>query len=183
MNEHEFLMDFQRILKEEEFDCTLVEGTDAVPYERLLVFIGLDEKERERILEITALKQELMHGLNPSESQEHNMFRVQYQVVFPFDIHPNATSQVSSLVCYLNRMIDLPGFDMNEIDLKLSYRHVFLYGERKFNQKLFLSIVGLTMLLIELFASTLEKVSLGEKTFNQILEEILRIADTIKQKQ
>ncbi len=181
MEEHEFLHHFEKILNEEEFDCSLVDATDEVPYERLLIFLGIDEKERERILEVTALKQELVKGLDLIESQEPDFFRVQFQVGFPFKIQPKFCPQVASLVCYLNRLIELPGFELNEIDLQLSYRYILMYGEGKFNKKLCIAIVGVIMLLIELFGDTLEQVALGQMTFNEILEQIVQIAHSISE--
>lgn len=181
MNEREFLTQFEQTLKLEEFDCSLVEANEVIPYQRLLVFLGLDKKERERILEITALKQEFIKGLDLSESHGSDLFRVQFQVGFPFNIQSEATAQIASLICYLNRQIELPGFEMNEIDLQLFYRYILLYGEKKFNKQLCISIVGLIMLLLELFTSTLERVSSGEATFNDLLEEIIKIAHQIKQ--
>ncbi len=181
MNEHEFLLQFQKILEDEEYDSSLVDATEFVPYERLLVFLGLDEKDRERILEVTALKQQFIKGFEDSTASEPNIFRVQFLVNMPFEINPETTSQVSSLICYLNRMIEIPGFEMNEADLKLFYRYVLMYGEKKVNKKLCISIVGLIMLLLELFGSTLEKTSKGETTFNQLLEQIIQIAHDLKQ--
>lgn len=181
MNEHEFLMQFQKILNDEEYDCSIVEATDIAPYERLLVFLGLDEQERERILEVTVLKQELMKGMELQKSAGPDFFRIQFLVNLPVNIQPDACAQVGSLVCYLNRLIELPGFEMDEIDLKVIYRYVLMYGEEKFNKKLFISLVGFIMLTVELFASTLERVAKGETTFNALLEEIIAIAQQIKQ--
>lgn len=180
MDELQFLKNFQEMLKTEEYDCVLIERTEENPYDRLLVFLGLDEKDREKILEITALKQELIPGAGLSGEKEPAFFRVQFQVGFPFSMLPESSTQVSSLVCYLNRLIELPGFEMNEIDLQLFYRYVLLYGEEKFNKKLFASIVGMIMLTTELFGSTLEKLSSGEMTFNAILEQIIEIGRQIK---
>lgn len=183
MKEHELLKQFEKTLNDEEFDCSLVDPSEEVPYERLLIFLGMDEKERERILEVTALKQELVQGMDLIESDEPDFFRVQLQIGFPFKIKPNCCAQVGSLVCYLNRLIELPGFEMNEIDLQVSYRYVLMYGEGKFNKKLFISLVGIIMLFIELFENTIERVSSGEITFNEILEQIVQIAQAISPKE
>lgn len=178
MKEQEMLQQFQKILADEEYDCSLVKATDEIPYDRLLVFLGVDEKERERILEISSLKQEIMHGfdLGSAKSMEGDIFRIQFLVKFPFSVKPEAGSQLSSLICYLNRVIELPGFEMNEIDLQVFYRYVLMYGEEKFNKKLFVSIVGIIMLLNELFSSTLDNVATGETTFNELLEKIVSIS-------
>lgn len=178
MNEHEFLKKFQQVLTDEKYDCSLIEISEGVPYERLLVFIGMDEKNREKILEVTALKQELFQDLEGKKHKKSGpaFYRIQFQMPFLFSVKPTVGAQVSSLVCYLNRLIELPGFDLDEINLKLSYRYVLLYGEEGFNKKLFTSIVGLVMLQTELFASSLEKVATGEITFNQLLEQIIEIS-------
>nr|WP_166156318.1 hypothetical protein [Neochlamydia sp. AcF84]NGY95246.1 hypothetical protein [Neochlamydia sp. AcF84] len=177
MTEEKFLKQFQQALMDEKFDCSYIEATDQTSYPRLLLFLGVDDKEREKILEITALKQELMPGL---ASSDNPFYRLQFQAVFPFAVHPQASTQVSSLICYLNRLIELPGFEMDEVNLKLNYRYILLYGERSLNKNLCFSIIGLIMLTLELFSSTLERVAIGETTFNQILEEIIKIAQQVK---
>ncbi|BBI17717.1 hypothetical protein [Neochlamydia sp. S13] len=177
MTEEKFLKQFQQALMDEKFDCSYIEATDQTFYPRLLLFLGVDDKEREKILEVTAIKQELMQGL---DSSDNPFYRIQFHAVFPFNIHPQASTQVSSLICYLNRLIELPGFEMDEINLTLNYRYILLYGERDFNKNLYFSIVGLIMLTLELFNSTLERVARGETTFNQILEEIIKIAQQVK---
>src|SRR5262249_42511673 len=117
--------------------------------------------------------------LTLTESKEPAFFRVQFQVGLPFNIQPSASGQVASLICYLNRLVELPGFEINEIDLQVFYRYVLMYGEEKFNKKLFISIVGYIMLLIELFGSSLEKIAEGKITFNDLLQQIIDIAASI----
>ena len=179
MKAYDFLKQFQQCLQKEEYDCTLIEATEATPYTGLLVFLGLDEKDRERVLEISIVEQESFKKLRTSKSQELNLFRIQFQTKLPFEIQPEACSQVSSLICYLNRLIELPGFEMDEINLQLFHRYVLIYGESSFNKTVCISIVGFIMLLLELFSSTLERLAQGETTFNQLLEEIVEIGNKL----
>lgn len=172
MDEHRFLKEFQKALVSEEFDCTLIKETPELPIERLIIFFGLDEKDRERNLEITTLKQVAMGGLAPN-GEDPTFFRVQFQAAFPFKVKETAVGQVASLVCYLNRVVELNGFELDEVNLQISFRHVFLYAEKGFNEKLFLALTGIIMLLCEMFSDGLEQVASGEVTFNKILEKVI----------
>lgn len=182
MSDKDFLNQFEKILMEEEYDCSIVESNETFPYDRLLVFLGVDEKERERILEVSVLKQEMGLNITPDQkNHEPDIYRVQFLIKFPFEVKPSASNQMTSLVCYLNKIVELPGFEVNEVNLDVFYRYVLMYGEKKFNKKLFTSLVGIMMLLTELFSVTLEKVSVGETTFNELLEEVISIAQSVNQ--
>ena len=140
-DESEFLKKYRQVLEEEQLDCSILSESEQVPYERLLVFMGLDEKERERFLEITCLKQAILPDVLNENNKQPEFFRVQYTLPLPFDVKDDAASQVSGFICYLNKMLELHGFEFDEVHLKVSYRYVFVYGEKDFNKQLFISLV------------------------------------------
>lgn len=163
---------FQRFLNADKFDYSLEEATEEIPYERLLLFIGSDTKERGRVVEITATEQ--LFSLENKELPRY--WRVQFLFTFPFKMEPEAAQQVGSLLHFLNRQIDLPGFEMSEIDDLITYRHALLVHDKGIDKRVFQGTLGMMMLVLDLFGDTIERVATGEMTFDELLQSILDIA-------
>lgn len=186
MSEQAFLKDLEKILRSEDVDSAIFEASEEAPYNRLLIFLGSDYQNREKTLELIVQQQELAEQLfeKPAKKQKNGIFfRCQFQLTFPFEIQEFALQQTASLLLFLNRHLELPGLEMSEIDNRLFYRYVLLTGEASPNRKLFLAIIGIIMMISELYTETIERIASGKTTFNELLEEVLKIANRIKENQ
>lgn len=166
------LQRFQRFLKADKFDYSLEEATEEVPYERLLLFIGSDYQERGRVVEITATEQ--LFSFEGKTKPRY--WKVQFLFTFPFKMKPEAAQQVGSVLHFLNRQIDLPGFEMNEVDDLIYYRHALLVRDNGIDKRVFQGTLGMMMLVLDLFSETIERVAAGEMTFDDLLRSVLDIA-------
>lgn len=159
------LQHIQALYSQEELDCTLLSASQEVPYERLIVYLGTDHKERERILEITAAEQQL-------DDTEEPILRIQFQIAFPFSYKNSAVHEVSSVLLFINRMIELPGLELSEEQNRLYYRYVLLTSAKDVTRTLILAITGIITMILDLFADTIEKIACGQATFNNLLEDM-----------
>ena len=166
----------KKILEKEEFDCTLSQGTEHVPFDRLLVFLGLDGKERERMVEIIAGQQQVSPEFILPKAAILP-YRVQFRVHLPFEVEDIALNQVASLILFLNQFIDLPGFELNELEGKVLYRYVWIMQPSSIDSTLIMSIMGGIMLNIGMFCDTIESLADGKTSFNELLSQIIKIAD------
>lgn len=159
------LVKIERILHAENMDCSIITPIEADPStERLLVHLGIDTHERERILEITVQEQVL-------PNQESNQYtRIQFQVLLPFKVIPSTANELAAAVAFINSIIEMPGFEYREIDNAASYRYVYLaHGVPE--STLLLSIVGLILINIDLYSEPLESVATGKTTLYELLEK------------
>ncbi len=159
----------QALIEEEELDCVFLEADEVVAYPRLLVYMGEDYRHRERALEISAQEQYM-----PDKSHS-GYLRVQFRLVFPFPVHNMAAQDVGSLMLFINQMIDLPGFELHEVEDKASYRYVLMTAPHGLNSTLIASIMGVIMVFLDLFTETIERLAEGKSTFNDLLEEASKI--------
>ena len=171
MNERDILEGCQSYLQQEHFDTTLLDAAEKVPWDILLLYLGLDGKKRERLVEITVRKQELGQALS---KEKKDYFHINFALQFPFVCKDEMLLDLGSVILYLNRFLDLPGFELSESEARPFFRYVLL-SQGKPDKQIVLAIAGLIGLYVTLYSELLEKVSLGEKTFNQILEEILEM--------
>lgn len=171
------LKDLESALNKEKYPSHLIDSDEALPYERLIVFLGTDYKQRERLLEITLQQQELAEGLmHPIPGY----VRIQFQSTLPFDMGDLATNQVAALLLFLNQLLELPGFEMIEISNKIRYRYVLLTDARGIDEKVCFAIIGMIMLILTIFTEAIEKVASGTITFNDLLEDVLDAAQELK---
>lgn len=166
----------KEILEEEEFECALSPSTPEFPADRLLVFLALDPKKRERMLEIAAGQQQA--GVEFMIPQAAAMpYRIQFTVKLPFKVIDSALSQVASLLHFINQFIDLPGFELNEMDGEVIYRYVWIISPSVIDAALMMSIVGSMMLNLSLFSENIESLADGRMSFNDLLTQLVKISE------
>ena len=95
------LKNIEKILKEEEFDCLLLEESEDVPKGGVVLLLGEDKKGRSRSITITAQEQELGEMFQEKPSV---FIALQFEFVFPFSIKSTAIHEMSSLFHFLNKI-------------------------------------------------------------------------------
>jgi hypothetical protein len=164
----------QKILEQEEYECTWTRSSEGIPLDSLHVFLGVDNKRRERMLEITSFSQPLSPELTRDEGTPFPA-RVRFRIELPFKIKDLALNQVASLILFLNQYIDLPGFELNELEGTVYYRYVLLVHPDHITKILMMSILGAAILNLSLFSEMIESLADGKVTFNDLLAQILRM--------
>lgn len=171
------LTQLQQVYDKENYPCTYINGNAESPIDQLLLYIGKDYKEREQLIQITSQEQELAAEITKSAHVER-YFRVQFKFSYPFTVEQIALGQISSLVHFINNQADFPGFELDELENRISFRYVWLLSGKSVDSLLVKSLTGIITLLVSMFCESLEKVSSGKATFDDLLKEII---DTAKQ--
>lgn len=169
----------KKILEQEQFECAITSATAAFPLDRLIVFLALDMKKRERMLEIYGIQQQVSPGLMLPETATFP-YHLQFRVILPFKVQDMALNQVASLLLYLNQLIDLPGFELDELEGQVTYRYVWISEPALITPSLIMSIIGAIMLNLGLFAETIESLADGKVSFNDLLSQIVKISEGAK---
>ena len=176
MTEEEILQSMEKTLETEGIDCSFESPSDEIPYPRLMVYLGTDHKDRDQVLEIISQVQEMGEVLKEIPVQP-NYVRVQFQSCFPFTVKDHALHDTTGALMFINRLLDLPGFELSEIDDKLFYRYVLLTTKDEVDKQLLLGIVGNVMLLLDMYTEMIEQLAEGKMTFNEILEKVIECAE------
>lgn len=171
MNEKQLLQKLGQFMKEEGFDSTLIEASEKAPWDLLLLYMGQDEKKRERLLEVVAKRQELGQGF---KNGEKSYFHVSFGFKFPFLCQNSHLYDLGSAILWLNRSLDLPGFEMSELEGRPLYRYVLLCPE-EVDKKMIMALCGAITLYLSLYSDLIENICTGTKSFNQTLQEILEL--------
>lgn len=174
MSEEEFIKHINETLKTEGFDSFIVEPSEQAPWYTILLYMGYDAKNRERIVEIRIKEQELGQSFAQNTTNLFNYYYMSFTLKLPFECKDEYLYDLGSAIIWLNRTLDIPGFELNEVDSKISYRAVHLTSEN-FDKQILLSLCGLITLYVSLYADMLENICVGRKTFTETLEEILEL--------
>ena len=171
------LNQIKALLEKEEYECSFIPASENIPFDRLLVFLGIDDKERERILEVVESQQQVSPEFALPEAA-NIPYRLHFRIQLPFEIQDIALNQVASLLLYLNQLIDLPGFELNELEGKVLYRYVWIMQPATLDILPLMAILGAIMLNLGLFANTIETLADGQMSFNDLLAQIIQTIET-----
>lgn len=174
------LKEIQNLLEKEDFSCSIFSANKKAPLDCLSVFLGLDIKKRERILEIIASQQPISPEFTLPQGAL-TPYRIQFRIELPFKVQDLALNQVASFILFLNQFIDLPGFELDELNGQVVYRYVWIIKAEAIDSPLIMSIMGSVLLNLSLFSETIESLANGSMTFNELLSQITSLGgDTSK---
>lgn len=166
------LRQIRRYIEQENLPYVQEKKNKGDLFDRLLVSLGADYKKRDRLVEITVLEQELLEGLETAVPIEDRYYRIKFFSYLPFDVKPSTLGQVGPLLHFLNQLIDLPGFELHELENRVAFRYVLMTKGSGVDAKLIASLIGIIMFTLDLFGGNIEQVASGASTFNELLEEV-----------
>lgn len=170
------LQKIQSLLEAEGVECLLLPATKNLPFDHLKVMLELDDKKRERLLEIVALPQQTQAESTPP--QVFNLpDRIQFRVQLPFKVQDLALNQVASLLLFLNQLSDFPGFELDELEGRVTYRYVWISPSTLLDSPSLMSIISAFMLNLRLFSDTIESLADGQTSFNDLLAQVVHLLD------
>ena len=179
MTLNELLQTMHVWLTEETFSNQISNKEGVPPF--ILTILGPDEKERERTLKLSPRLQETGEALtkNPSPA----IISLEFLHELPFSVKEEAAKDVASLLHFINNDLYLPGFHLNEAEGKVSFRHFNYSGIHGIDKKLLIGVTGLILLYLDLYSNIIEDVATGKRSFNEVLEEIVKTFKIILGKQ
>lgn len=166
------LKSLEAMLTEAGYDSIHIEGEGEEIRDFLQVFLGTDEESRERTLQISLAEDWIDLG-GASSSSESQLLKVEFYAPIIVELDDLAAEQLSSLLHFINRMIDLPGFLFDETEGRVAYRFVHLTESSVKDFRLIQVMVGAIKMFLELFGGVIGEVAQGKKTFDDILDVLV----------
>lgn len=137
----------------------------------LLVLLGFSSHREEHILEISAMPLLESKVLPPKNFSPY--YQIDFVIPIPLKISVVAKEQLLSLILFLNRLLDWPGFAFDELHDQLSYRYTWLAKESMWEERSFGLLLGTFTLYIKLFSEILQSVGEGKSSMEGLLEQVL----------
>lgn len=174
-------MDYEKILQlvkedlvREGLDCIVLFDKDILQT-KLLIYSGEDTEKRTQQIEI---KVQAKNG-NPSQLKHAGQDCVSFQLdaFFPFTVDDFSMADVAQFLHFLNLQIEIPGFYLNYLENTIVYRYVLLAEDQHIPQRILLSLIGIAMMLQDMFGQTLERLAKGKTTFVELMQEIQAVME------
>lgn len=174
------LHDIKKFLEVRNYTCTILNKSELIPMDQLVVELSPDSQERTRLLLIRAIRQNLSasDGLLGIKSQLRIYEELQLIVTLPFQVLDECIPDTARLVLLLNKGMELPGFELSEVDRILFFRHSFVVPEDDLDERILLALVGMIELILDAFADTLEKVATGTQSLSDVVKEAQNMLDS-----
>lgn len=169
-------MDYEKILQTvkedligQGLDCVVLSDTDTLQ-KKLVVYSGEDAEKRTQLIEI---KVQARNG-NPRQLKQSGQDCVSFQLdaLFPFAVEDLSMSDMAQFLHFLNLQIEIPGFCLDYVNNTVIYRYVLLAEDQHIPQRILLSLIGIAMMLQDMFGQTLERLAKGQVTFVDLMQEI-----------
>lgn len=165
------LKSLEAFLNKEGYRSLFLESTEESVYPKLALFVGVDSRERERMVEIT-MKDQIEMNARSHKPESGHYCTLHFQFTFPFRANDLTLIDTARLVAFLNRNFEMPGLEYDEISGTLLYRHSMLLNKNNVDMESLTITIGMIMLFVELFSDPIEQVALGKMTTNEILESV-----------
>lgn len=164
------LNEIKNLIEHLRYKCQILECSERIPIDQLIVELDRDAQDRSRFLVIRAANQELssqdaLFGIN---SSPRNYQELQFIVTLPFFVKDEKIFEISRLILLLNKGIELPGFELSEVDHLIYYRYALIVPEDDLDERILLSLIGMIQLLLEAFTEIFEAVATSGLTFREV---------------
>jgi hypothetical protein len=171
----------QELLDENDLPNALLEASDDVPYERLVVALESPDPQQEHLLEIMAYPQ-FIEGAFTKEKLPDSYYLIQFQCILSIKVSPETFNQVASCLHFFNRLMHCPGFELDELNDQILYRYVWFIKNTGIDAFLLKQVVGNIQLCFNLFNPYIREIAEGKYTLEDILEQVIRLAERISTK-
>lgn len=158
------LKDLEKILVDQMFDCSIEPSSADHEEPFLLVYLGHDKANHERILQVRS-KVESLAG-------ETFIAFISMIVYLPFTLLEKSHYDLINVISMINALIELPGFELDLVEDKVRFRYVLAAGENGINSLTIKTLVGVIGLTLDLFADVFENVNAGKITFQDFVNGI-----------
>ncbi len=161
------LNEMQAVLIKEGIYSRIVNPLGVSEATHIEIDLDEDHSGRDQIMKIKIDSQEI------NSEVKYHFTKIEFLVEYPFGYNPLASSDLARLIAFLNRFSDMPGFELDEVEQKILFRHVFLGKEDQADPIFLTSIIGLILMYIDLNVESIEKVAKGERSFDSVITELL----------
>lgn len=179
MTAKDLLQKMHAWLTEESFSNQISEKEDIFPF--IMLLLGPDQKERVRSLQLTPRFQETLETLKSDKGPQ--IVSLEFSSELPFPVKEEAAKDSASLLHFININLYMPGFILNEADGKIIFRHINYSLDSGIDKKILIGVVGLILLYLDLYGLSIEEVSSGKKSFNEVLEDVVKNFQNILERQ
>lgn len=163
----------QKFLDENDQPSTLFQPTSEFPYERILIATENQKEQHVDFLEITALEM----PKDVAQEESSNCSLIQFQFLLPVKVSAEYFHQISSALHFFNRLLHLPGFELDELTNQIIYRYVWFTAQDRLDASLFMQALGNVQLCFKLFSPFIIEIAKGKYQLEDIIQQVVTLTE------
>ena len=162
-------------LKKEGYDCLVREDEKTSPFPVLLVHLGDDYKNREYLLLLTLKEQAFVREKSEGASSEDRFhYILEFRISLLFPVEDVGVADTARFLAFINKTIEIPGFELDEIEQTIFYRYAMLGCSDQLNGSLILATMGFMMMILDTFIPNIEEIASGKTTMNALMDTAIQ---------
>lgn len=161
----------QHLLETDGFKCQYIPKNVDILHDQLFVSLEVTGIDEEVILQIKLVEHALEDARHGDKDSLHLL---QFFVALPFKVRENKISDTLRFLSLINRSLEVPGFELSEVDQLVYYRYVIMTTENAISSLLIRNLLGVIMFVLDSFSTMIEEISLGKRTLQEVVEEAIQ---------
>ena len=145
--------------------ASLLSPSDVTPFEQLYITLDPDVKGRPRGVQLQYI---------PVRASNDGDHLLQFVSSLPFELNASVAGDTARMVLLVNKVIELPGFGMSEIDTSIYYQHVHVCRKGHFEDETVGQLLSSILHYVDEFAPVVEEIAVGAKSFGAVVDAMKR---------
>ncbi|MBA2367439.1 MAG: hypothetical protein H0V82_00260 [Candidatus Protochlamydia sp.] len=168
------LEEIKILLESKLFKCEVLAPSEQMPLDQLVVSLDPDYLNQPRLLIIRSTPRDLSVNdeLIGITSEKRKYCEIHLIAGLPFQIGESYIADTARFILLLNKGMELPGFELSEVDRLIFFRHAFVVPENDLDERILFSLVGMVQVLLEAFSESLEAVAIGKQSLRETLDQV-----------
>lgn len=159
----------KRYMDEIEIEAVLLKRDAAFPLHTLVINVEEDHRGRQRSASLNYL---------PINNEDFEFIHLlQFYTVLLFDYEKRYKDDLQKLLFFINRLTAIGDFNFKD-ETEIDFRYVYTASTQEIIPQAEISeTVFLFALMLDMYAEWIEDVGTGKKTYNEVIDELNKIAE------
>lgn len=175
------LKSIEKALTENHYDCALHEASEELPFEGLVVLLGVDRLGRELAAQISVWEQQSAQGVNyPTE--EDSIYNLKIYLPLSLEIKEGTYNDLTSILCFVNNNLEIGSFGFNEFESTLHFKYNWMCRQDQIDPQLIMGVLGMMIFYIDSQFPSIAAIGEGKESYLSFLKRLSDLWKEVEQK-
>ncbi len=175
------LKSIEKALTENHYDCAIHEASDELPFEALVVLLGVDRLGRELSAQISVWEQQSAEGLN-APKEDDSIYHLKIFLPLGVEIKEGSYNDLTSILCFVNNNLEIGSFGLNEFESSLYFKYTLMCRQDQIDSQLIIGILGMILFYIDTQFPSIAAIGEGKESYLSFLKRLSDLWKEVEQK-
>jgi hypothetical protein len=145
-----------RFLQDLDIDAEIIDD------DHVAALLGEDGRGRDVFLHVRIVETDLTEAIGASSDDANTYHLLQFYVPLPFEVSDGGVVNAARQLFYINRMLELSGFEMSEPDKLIYFRYALPVANGYLEEAVLTSIIGTIEDTVNAFSPQIEETAVPQ---------------------